>query len=649
MTRVGIAATLAAALVLASGMRAGAQTPAPQTPVFRGGVDLVTVDVGVVDAQGRVVTGLTAADFSIVAGKRERRIVSADYIAARGRPATAKTASAPALRPSPTSNVKPAAGRTFLFVFDLEEIERGGGTLAARAVGDYLDRLSPDDRVGLVAVPFGTPRVDLTTQHDLVRQAAQRVAGSSLRNQSQEMTVGEAAAIERLDQRAVDDYRERLRQEPCPSSCALQYQPAAARVMDAERRHTRELFETLEALALAMAPIAGPKALVLVSNGIVSDRETLDLLRHFGVAAERARVTLYGLNLESPATSAGTMGNMMGAHRRDHEVLLDGMTALAAAGRGDVFMVSGSPALALARIDAEMAGYYLLSFERDRDDRDGQRASIEVRVTSPNAVVRARTEFTPEKGAAQTKPSLPANLKATVGEMIRAAVPATDVPIDIDTYAIPSPAGTLRTILAASLESGATPIVAAGYEVTDEAGAAVADEFTIDKVSTEPLGDNRRLYAAALGLAVGRYRVKLAIIDAQGRRGSVEHRFEVRAERAGAIQIGDVIVGELSGGRFVPSPALAPGATALPVQLTLVGDTAGAFEGATLTLALGPIDGSPLATSRLSLGTTSDPRQRSAFATLAIGALPPGEYVAAARLRTADGAEATASRVFFKK
>ena len=45
------------------------------------------------------------------------------------------------------------------------------------------------------------------------------------------------------------------------------------------------------------------------------------------------------------------------------------MSRMAVAGRGDVFMASGTVDKALERIDAELSGYYLLSFERDPQDR----------------------------------------------------------------------------------------------------------------------------------------------------------------------------------------------------------------------------------------------------------------------------------------
>ena len=256
----------------------------------------------------------------------------------------------------------------------------------------------------------------------------------------------------------------------------------AIRIMDAERRHTVALFDTLRALATAMAPIDGPKTIVLVSNGVINDTQTLRDMERFATAAASARVTLHALNLQGSLANVSDKTNMIGARRLDHIELLDGMSTLAIAGRGDTFLVSGTPTAALARIDAEMSGYYLLSFEREPSDRDGDRTRIEVRVSRPDVFVRARTEFTPEKpvaAKAASAPAVPKDLKAAIGEALRFPVPVTGLNLGLDTYTMPPVAGAdMRTILAASLGAGDQRIIATGYEITDEAGKGVADDVT---------------------------------------------------------------------------------------------------------------------------------------------------------------------------
>ena len=93
---------------------------------------------------------------------------------------------------------------------------------------------------------------------------------------------------------------------------------------------------------------------MLVSEGIINDRETLQLhLQSFATAAERARVTLYQLEHRRSLADVSSKFNMTTAHIRDHQVLLDGMATLAVSARGNTFDVSGAPTGALARIDAE--------------------------------------------------------------------------------------------------------------------------------------------------------------------------------------------------------------------------------------------------------------------------------------------------------
>ena len=61
--------------------------PAPQKPqtVFRSGVDRVAVDVIVVDKDGRPVSDLTPADFSLEGDGQRRQIASAQFISLNRR------------------------------------------------------------------------------------------------------------------------------------------------------------------------------------------------------------------------------------------------------------------------------------------------------------------------------------------------------------------------------------------------------------------------------------------------------------------------------------------------------------------------------------------------------------------------------------
>ena len=78
---------------------AGRQVRPEQAPTFRSGVEVVTIDVGVVDRQGQPLRGLGPADFTVSVGGQPRRVVSAEFVDT----AVAAAGSASAVRTSPRS------------------------------------------------------------------------------------------------------------------------------------------------------------------------------------------------------------------------------------------------------------------------------------------------------------------------------------------------------------------------------------------------------------------------------------------------------------------------------------------------------------------------------------------------------------------
>lgn len=75
---------LAGVAAFASASVLSAQVPQqqPQPPVFRAGVELVSVDVTALDTNGRQVTDLIAADFQVEVDGDRRQVVSAEYVRA---------------------------------------------------------------------------------------------------------------------------------------------------------------------------------------------------------------------------------------------------------------------------------------------------------------------------------------------------------------------------------------------------------------------------------------------------------------------------------------------------------------------------------------------------------------------------------------
>ncbi len=167
----------AAAIILCSGVLLPAdQTTAPgQAPVFRSGVELVTVDVGVVDRQGNPVKGLGAGDFVVNVAGHPRKVVTAEFVDVAG--ARPQTATAPK-ETGISTNEGVGVGRMFVFVVDQSTLEPGNVRHVARAASRFFTGLSFVDRSSLVLMPAG-PNVDFTWAHDRVQNALGKVIGQA--------------------------------------------------------------------------------------------------------------------------------------------------------------------------------------------------------------------------------------------------------------------------------------------------------------------------------------------------------------------------------------------------------------------------------------------------------------------------------------
>ena len=93
-----------------------APPPAAQGPTFRSGVDLITVDVGVVDGRGNPVADLGAAEFSVKIDGEVRRVVSAELVKIDLE--AAKKVVADKSESFYTSNLTPANGRQIVIAVD---------------------------------------------------------------------------------------------------------------------------------------------------------------------------------------------------------------------------------------------------------------------------------------------------------------------------------------------------------------------------------------------------------------------------------------------------------------------------------------------------------------------------------------------------
>jgi len=168
-----------ALIVLFAGATLLAQGQQP-TPVFRGGVNLVTVDVTVLDRDGRPIVGLTAADFEVKLNGQVKPVKALDYLQAMATaPAAAPAAAAsgtPQRRRTVTNTPPKGESRVFVVLVDDLSFDPVRGKALFQAADRFVSKLPASDVVGFTTSSRGKT-VNPTTDRTAVRAALRTVVG----------------------------------------------------------------------------------------------------------------------------------------------------------------------------------------------------------------------------------------------------------------------------------------------------------------------------------------------------------------------------------------------------------------------------------------------------------------------------------------
>src|ERR1039457_6313195 len=170
------AASIATGATGATGDAGVARAPQQsQTPVFKSGVELVAVDVQVVDRDGRPTLSLGADQFQVSIDGHRRQVVSANLVRySQSRPgAVQRITEDKIITPGAP---RPQSGRLFILAIDQLSFRMGAARAAAQAARGFIDRLQPDDVVGLYVFP-GSSNLNFTHERASVRAALHKIVG----------------------------------------------------------------------------------------------------------------------------------------------------------------------------------------------------------------------------------------------------------------------------------------------------------------------------------------------------------------------------------------------------------------------------------------------------------------------------------------
>lgn len=624
--------TLAAgAAVLAAQSQA---EPQVQGPTFRTGVEVIAVDVAVNDSNGNPVEDLLPPDFEVKVDGQLRRVVSSELV--RIDLEAARREAANPFETLYTTNLKPPNGRMFVVAVDQLGIRFAGARALLDTAAKFIANLSPADRTAFVAYPDPGIQVGFTNDSLRLKQAMTRVVGRQQSFQGR-FTLGlyEAIAIsEKGDGRIFSQVSAR----ECPrlngvalEQCERDVLTEANSMVRQVRQDTVESLRGLYNLLMGLSVIEGQKTLILISEGLVIEgpSDLTDIIR----AASFARVSINILLLDVPRHDI-TVTRLQPTATEDRDMQVQGLGDLAAGTRGSLYFVAGTGESIFERIGSDTLAYYMLGVEQAPGDRDGKQHRIDVAVRRRNTTVKSRRAFV-LSSATTTRQTA----EETLMDTLKSPFGVAEVPIRLTTFTQKDPASDKsRLMIAAEVgqPGGEAEEYTVGYVLLDDTGAVVsgnADKRTLTVPGGSP--NSPRDYLAELLVEPGNYSLRFGVVDPTGRRGGVIR--DINAWKLGGEEfaLGDLLIGDAgSDGRGNIRPGVEPRVTGnLAAFLEMYSTSPEILDGSTVTFEIADDQDTPaLLSTPAEVLKSEDPARRVVQGLISPSMLPPGRYVARARV-----------------
>lgn len=645
--------SLVVLLCLSAVAPAAGQTPpeAPtQGPTFRTGVDVITVDVAVVDRNGKPVEDLRAPEFTVRIDGEPRRVVTAELVKVNIEAAKKKVADKS--ETFFTSNLAPIDGRMILIAIDQSNVRPGSLTAILTAAQRFVDHLSPLDQVAFIAFPEPGRQVNFTTDKLRVKQAMRGLIGQASLIRLNNYNIGNTEAVALNDKRDPIVLADVVARE-CRGMTAEQRVNCEQDILNEASQIAVRVRETAEQSRIALRDILtrlqyidGHKAMVLLSEGLavdnISDIDSIVML------AGRARTSINIMAVDLQANDI-TIAEAPPTRSQDRRQQLNGLEDLAVQSRGALYHVAGTGESIFERIASELSAHYMLGVEqRPGDDKDGRRR-IDVSVRRQNVVIRSRQAFV-------LSPTL--NARRSTEETLRDALvspfPVSGVPLRVTTFAQQDPASNkVQMIVAADVDQpgAAQAQYTLGLLILDRDNRVAASWSNAQTLSPASKSPNAPLsFRVAVPLDPGNYSLRLAVVDSAGRRGSVQRDISAWALAGEELAFGDLIVGAPPEGGAGLAVAVEPHIASESVAGYLEiysSSPATTFAATSVRLEIAAdADAPALATLPAQLVPGKQVGTRVVAGVLGVRIIPPGRYVARAHVTRGGKTVAILSRPF---
>jgi VWFA-related protein len=573
------------ATIAAVAVHLHAQAPAPR-PVFRGGTDLVQVDVSVLDKKRHPVRGLTAEDFSIFEDGQPREIQAFTEVDLPDR-VRAQDASwmLEVPRDVVTNQTAREEGRLVIILLD-RTIPLGEPTVTARRIAAaVINQLGPGDLGAVVSTSNGAGQNVTSDRTRLLRTLEESDLSTDISDEAKEIEAAIFASTGR-SWNTLNDGR---------CLCGICVLDTIARVADAVQDtpgRRKVLFFIGSDLILQAAGSASS-----ARNDVGCEKRLTEAREAMFRAVDRANLTIHSLDPSglvnvSPVTRASSTlrGVQVSAailsaasdnlqRQGDLQVLPDRTG-------GRAVMNTNGPDVVVPEIYQESDSYYLIGFRPADPSPNGRFHQIIVKTTRRGLDVHARSGYTARAAAERAGAG-----SAAVSEPVRAALtgllPSSATPVDMNaaTFAVPG-ARTAAVVLTigveafAELAAGAPAargapleIVASAFDRSGRAKGIARQTLELSWPASASLQDQRFDVLSRLDLPPGEYEIRVAVSSsAEARTASVFSYVTVPAFAAAPLSLSNIIIGATAGTLTAPRDFLS---SLLPIVPTTRREFAG--------------------------------------------------------------------------
>jgi len=586
-------------LLLAIGLVASLGAAQQAQPTFRSAVTLITVDVLVLDDDGKPVPGLSAGDFEVKLNGKVRPVKVLTFVEAAGELAPTAAAVVPRM-PDVAEGARQGTqvvtnegvvaatrqkGEDRVFVLLIDDLSfapmRGKALfLAAKA---FVNSLPAADVVGL-ATTSGSAVVNPSADRTKVLDALGHAAGEAIDPQSlappgtdatdpansdADGSVGISQAIDiangDIDQLKVAIARAcfngdrstvdamvvdvLIATNTCAGQVNTQARTIAARTVQTTRRQVGSYVAVIDAMRAA----TGLRHLVVLSDGLAIGRDS-SLLTPVARAAAAAGVQVSVLMEERDLSMTDTGRRAaiesvsqidIGAPQRrieDNKMFLAGGQQAAEMAGGQFYRIVGQPGPFFDRVRTASAAVYRLGIEPSPDLDPSRIDKVEAKVNRRGVFVHANRHGV---SAASSASLAVATAAPTLDDMLKAAISHGQshgaVPLRVATALRRSAGGaTLDLHVNAEVPDSVKGPLVTMFGLVKE-GAALGAMTSGRREVVAPAGGGPFVLLLSLPVTTGSYRLRLAVADATGALGALDIPVDAVLNTMGPLAASDLM------------------------------------------------------------------------------------------------------------